>query len=124
MQGVEQQLYTDIELFRPHIFIGETRMHSSDYYIIIPSMPPPDSYINDRLKSFDKGKIVAMNPGDTILCTRDYSTKPYISLLIKPELINSIAEEMYISGSVKFTKLQNPLLHLQTPSVTSATRRY
>jgi AraC family transcriptional regulator len=108
MQGVERQLYTDIALFRPHIFIGGRLMHSSDYHIIIPSVPPPDSYINGRLKNFDKGKIVVMHPGDTILCTRNYHTKPYISLLIKPQLINSIAEEMDMPANVKFTKLQNP----------------
>ncbi|WHH61068.1 AraC family transcriptional regulator [Petroclostridium sp. X23] len=107
-QEVEMHICSDIVLFKPQAFITGTTMHAVDFHIIIPTTPPPDTYINDRLRSFDHGKIVAINPGDTVLCTKEHATKQYLSLLIKPELVNKIAEEMGFSEGIRFLKLQNP----------------
>ncbi|NLC19836.1 MAG: hypothetical protein GX757_11625, partial [Clostridiales bacterium] len=52
-------------------------MVSDDFHIIIPSVTPPDTYVNNKLHSFEMGKIVTVNPGDTIGCVSGYTTKPY-----------------------------------------------
>ncbi|MEA4962495.1 helix-turn-helix transcriptional regulator [Lutispora sp.] len=108
MEKVEKCLCNDVALFRPEIFIAGRLIHSEDFHMIIPSSPPPDTYVNCKLKSFSSGKIVAFNPGDTILCTGEGAKKRYLSLLIKPEFINRAAEEMGHSGPVRFLKLLNP----------------
>lgn len=107
MQNVEKHMCSNIALFRPETFIAGKLMLSEDYHIIIPSAAPPDTYVNSKLQSFGRGKIVAFNPGDTILSTGEGVKKRYLSLLIKPELINRTAEEMGHSGAVRFLKLQN-----------------
>jgi AraC-like DNA-binding protein len=107
MQKVEKHLFNDIALFKPQTFIkGE--MHAVGFHIIVPSDQPPATYINGKLQSFENGKIVAINPGERLLCTEEHATKQYISLLLKPELINKIAEELGFSGDIRFLKLQNP----------------
>lgn len=108
MQAVERHLCNDIALFRPQSYIAGRTMHAVDFHIIVPSVTPPDTYINNELKSFDSGKILAINPGDTIFCAEARPTKQYLSLLIKPELINKVAEEMDVSGDIRFIKFQNP----------------
>ncbi|MGI6225983.1 MAG: helix-turn-helix domain-containing protein [Peptococcales bacterium] len=108
MQKVEKYLCKDVALFRPDTFIAGKLMHSEDFHIIIPSAPPPDTYVNDKRRSFSMGKIVTFNPGDTILCTEEGTKKQYFSLLIKPDFINKIVEEMGYSGNTRFLKLHNP----------------
>jgi len=107
MTKVETHFCSNIAVFKPQVFIGGASMVSDDFHIIIPSVTPPDTYINDKLRSFQMGKIVAVNPGDTVGCVKGHSSKPYYAILIKPELINKIAKEMGHSGDVRFLKLQN-----------------
>jgi AraC-like DNA-binding protein len=108
MQTVEKHLCSNVALFRPDTFIAEKLMYSEDYHIIIPSTPPPDTYVNNKLQSFSTGKIIAFNQGDTILCTGEGVKKQYLSLLIKPGFIQKIMEEMGHSGTFRFLKLKNP----------------
>lgn len=108
MQYVEKRLCSNVALFKPSTYVTGITMHSNDFHIIIPSATPPETYINNRLKSFDTGKIIAVNPGETILCHKALPTKQYFHLLIKPELINRAAQEMDISSSIRFLKPQNP----------------
>ncbi len=108
MQKAEKHMYNDIALFKPESFVTGKLMHSDDFHVIISSVPPPDTYVNGKLQCFDIKKIIAFNPGDTILSIEEGTKKQYISLLIKPELVNRIAEQMDHSGSIRFLKLQNP----------------
>jgi AraC-like DNA-binding protein len=108
MQKVEKRLCSDVALFRPDTFIEGKLLYSEDFHMIITSVPPPDTYINCKLQSFSSGKIIAFNPGDTVLSTGEGAKKRYLSLLIKSEFINRTAEEMGYSGTVRFLKLLNP----------------
>lgn len=108
MQNVEKYFCSNIALFKPSTFIKGITMHSDDFHIIIPSVPPPDTYISNKLQSFEAGKIVTINPGETILCPTTHRTKQYTSLLVKPMLLNKVAEEMELPNSIRFSKLQNP----------------
>ena len=107
-QRVEKHICSDMALFKPQTFIDGICLHSIDYHIVILNELPPDSYVNDKLQSFNNGKIITINPGDTWFCSRGHNTRPYLSLLIKPDLINKIAEEMDFVGNVRFLNLQNP----------------
>ncbi|PKM76416.1 MAG: hypothetical protein CVU90_12120 [Firmicutes bacterium HGW-Firmicutes-15] len=106
-QHVEQHTCSNMVLYKPQMFIEGMTIHSADFHIIILPEPPPDTYVNDKLQSFDSGKIIAVNPGDTWFCAQGHSTKKYLSLLIKPDLIDKVAEEMGFSGDIRFLKLQN-----------------
>jgi AraC family transcriptional regulator len=107
MKGVERRYSSDVALFKPKTYISGVLMHSSDYHIIIPTVAPPDTYINGRLHSLEAGKFVNFNPGDSIMCAEPRPTTPYKTLLIKPELVSRIAGEMDFTGEVRFLKHQN-----------------
>jgi AraC family transcriptional regulator len=100
-----------VAVFKPDVYISGIEMCSFDYHIIIPDAPPPDTYINGKLYSFDASEHVIFNPGDSILCAESRNTKQYLSLLIKPELLNRIAGEMDLSGDVRFCHRQRPVSH-------------
>lgn len=106
-QKVETHLANDLALFKPTMILPEP-LHTIDYHVIVSSIPLPDAYLGGQLKTFDRGKIVVLNPGNTFISTVALPTKQYYSLLIKPHLINRVAEEMGISGEVSFLDLQNP----------------
>lgn len=108
MQEVDYDLFSDIAIFRPGVYVERERMNSADFHIIVSPTPPPDTYINDKLRSFDYGKIMVINPGDTILCPEAYPTKQYLDILIRPELINKIAEEIDAPNNIRFLNIQNP----------------
>ncbi len=108
MRNVEALISKNVALFKPDRFIPDRLMYSVDFHIIIPSSPPPDSYINGKLQTFDSKKIITFNPGDSILCTGEGKRKQYLSLLIKPELMNRIVEEMGLSGTFRFLNTSNP----------------
>lgn len=107
IRKVEQHTGSEIALYKPAMFLQQP-LQAVDYHVIIPSTTPPDAFINGQLKSFERGKIVVLNPGDTMTCAASPPTGPYYSLLIKPDLMNRIAQEMGFSDEVKFLKLQNP----------------
>jgi len=107
MQNVEKHLSEDIALFKPTIFHKEP-MYSIDYHIIVTNEVPPDVYLDGKLQTFDRGKIIVVNPGNTFVSTASLPTQQYYFLLIKPELLNKVAEEMGISGEIYFLDFQNP----------------
>ncbi|MEN6324730.1 MAG: AraC family transcriptional regulator [Syntrophomonas sp.] len=106
-QNVETHICSDMVLFKPQLFVAGITIHSVDYHIIVCSETPPDTYVNGKLQSFDSGKILVINPGDTWLCPRGHSTKQYLSLLIKPYMIDKVAKEMGFYDKIRFLKLQN-----------------
>lgn len=106
-QKVETHICNDVALFKPKVFLTEP-MHFVDFNIIIPGSILPDAYINGKLKSFDNGKTVVINPGESIACTETSFREHYFSLLIKPDLMKRVAEEMGHSEDIKFLELQNP----------------
>jgi len=108
MQRVPKHLYEDFALFKPKTYIAGRQMHSEDFHVIIPSAPPPDTYVNGRLERFTSRKIIVFNPGDTILSTGQGVEREYISLLIREEIIKRIAGEMGLSDDIRFMNLQNP----------------
>lgn len=107
-QDVEKHICTDMALFKPCTFIDGVTINSVDFHIIILPEPPPDTYVNDKLQAFTKGKILMVNPGDSWYCPHGHNTKQYLSLLIKPDLVNRVAQEMDFSGNIRFLQLQNP----------------
>jgi len=68
----------------------------------------PDTYFNNKVIRISQGKTLAINPGDKVYCSQRLSTKPYYSLLIKPRLLQRIAEEMDFYNEIRFSELQNP----------------
>ncbi len=106
-QETEAYMLSDVALFRPKAYITQP-LHSVDYHFVISSAPPPDSYVNGRLVHLDPGKIMTVNPGDVIYCVKERPCKPFLSMLIKPELMGKIAREMGCKEEVQFLKLQNP----------------
>lgn len=107
MRKVEKHMCSNVALFKPNTFIVRKLMCSEDFHMIISPEPPPNTYVNGKLHSFDDRRVIAFNPGDTILTTGNGANKSYLAMLIKPELVNRIAEEMGHIGSVRFLKLQN-----------------
>lgn len=107
-QNVEKHICSNMVLFKPQTFLSRVHIHSVDYHIITLHEPPPDSYFNSKLQHFDNRKIIAINPGDTWYCPQGHNTRQYLSLLIKPELIHMVAEEMGYSVEIRFLNLQNP----------------
>lgn len=107
IREVEKYIASKIALFKPTIFLLEP-LQAVDFHIIIPNTTPPDAYINGQLKSFERGKMVILNPGETMVCTASPPTGPYYSLLIKPDLINRVAREMGCSDGARFLRLINP----------------
>lgn len=108
MQGVEKHMCNNVALFKPSTYVAGITMYSDDYHIIIPSTPPPETYINNSLKTVERGKIITINPGESIYVEKEQRTEQYLTLLIKPEFMNNIAKEMNLSDNIKFLKLQNP----------------
>lgn len=104
---VEKHLGTDMAIFKPRTFIDGITINTVDYHIVILPEPPPDTYVNGKLQTFTKGKILAVNPGDSWFCPHGHNTKQYLSLLITPELVKRVAQEMGFSGNIRFLQLQN-----------------
>ena len=61
MENVEKCLSNEIALFKPNTFITGKLMYSEDFHLIIPSVAPPDTYVNNKLQSFSSKKIVIFN---------------------------------------------------------------
>lgn len=104
---VEKTVGSNMILYKPEVYVADRLMFSEDYHIILPSSPPPDSFINGELRSFTNKKIIAFNPGDTILSTGCGVRKQYVDILIKPQFVNEIATQMGFTGSVQLTPLHS-----------------
>jgi AraC-like DNA-binding protein len=80
----------------------------TDYHIVIPSETTPEAIFNNKRFCVNQRKILAVNPGDTVSCLFNAPAKPYYSFLIKPDLLNKIAEEMNSPRNIRFENLLNP----------------
>jgi AraC-like DNA-binding protein len=108
IQNDEAYFASSVALFKPKTYITDKVIQSVDYHFFLLTSPPPDIKVNGIRKELERGKIFAINPGDSVLCENAPKTKPFISLLIKPELIKYISDELGISVDIKFLKFQNP----------------
>lgn len=97
-----------IILFKPTLYMGGITFHVTDYHIVIPSENTPEALFNDKMIHGEQNKVLVINPGDTVTCLKNAPAKPYHSFLIKPELMNRIAQEMDFTGAVKFENFLNP----------------
>lgn len=107
-QTVDRYICDEIVIFKPNTYITGKEMYSDDFHIIVPSSCPPETYFNGKKHNVERGKIIAINPGTTILCPEGRPTKKYISMLMKSEFIQKLMNKMEISGELKFENLQNP----------------
>jgi AraC family transcriptional regulator len=108
MQKTETHFCRSTALFKPRVYMGGVKFSISDYHIVMPSEMTPDALINNVTVHGDKGKIMVVNPGDTVSCFVDAPAKPYYSFLVKADLLKKVAEEMEYTGSIRFKNLINP----------------
>lgn len=108
MQNDEKYFGHNIAIFKPKEYITDKIVKSDDYHMFILSSAPPDIYVNGRKQLLQQGCIFCLNPEDSILCENAPITKPYTSILIKPKIIDKMANELDMEG-IKFFKFQNPL---------------
>lgn len=108
MRNTKVQLYNNTALFKPHYICGKTKIDVTDYHVVVLADSVPDTYFNNKVIRIGQRKILTVNPGDKVYCSRKFSTKPYYSLLIKPRLLGKIAEEMDFYDEIRFSELQNP----------------
>ncbi len=107
-QTVEHYICDNIIIFKPETYITGKTICSDDFHIIMPSSPVPETYFNGKKYDAQRGKIIAVNPGTTIFCPEGRATKKYIDILINPEFVRKVMEQMELSGDIKFLNLENP----------------
>ena len=95
-------------LFKPTVYMGGTSFQVTDYHVVLPSEDTPAALFNDHMMRIEPRSILAVNPGDSVVCLTNASAKPYYSLLIPPEFLHKIAGEMGFFGEVHFDRLLNP----------------
>jgi AraC-like DNA-binding protein len=87
----------------------------SDYHFALLTGDPPDTTLNNKNLHFQRMKVFVINPEDVVECSNNGSTKPYYSIMVKPELFRRITEEMDFTGELRFLNPINPysfdLLH-------------
>jgi hypothetical protein len=76
--------------------MGGVKFSISDYHIVMPSEMTPDALINNVTVHGDKGKIMVVNPGDTVSCFVDAPAKPYYSFLVKADLLKKLRRKWSI----------------------------
>ncbi len=108
MKKTELQACNDIALFKPLVYLGGVEFDVTDYHIVIPSETTPEALFNNKMIYVDQRKILTVNPGDTVFCLKNEPAKPYYSLLIKPDFLRKIAEEMNFFGNIRFESFLNP----------------
>lgn len=108
MQEDEKYLGNSIAIFRPKKYITRRLIQSEDFHLFVLSSPPPDIYINGKQQTIERRRIFVINPGDSVYCDNAPKTKPFTSILIKPNVIDKIAKEMGVTKDIRFLKLQNP----------------
>jgi AraC-like DNA-binding protein len=99
---------SNVVLFKPMAYIGGTSFRVTDYHVVIPSEDTPEALFNSKMMHIEPRSILTVNPGDQVVCFTNASAKPYYSLLIHPDFLHKIAEEMDFSGEVRFENLLNP----------------
>lgn len=116
IKKVQYTFGNDFAVFRPKEYITGIEMRAEDYHFVVPSSKPPDSIINDQLVTVERGNLVMVNPGDTVLVEKSVPTKPYLSILLKPELFDKAANELGLPTGVRFSNIQSlysrELMHL------------
>jgi AraC family transcriptional regulator len=108
LQEDEKYLGSDVALFRPKSYVTDKIIQSVDFHIFLLTSAPPDIYIDGKMCQYERGRIFTINPGNRVLCKNSPPAKPFFSLLIKPDLIERVAQEMGISPNIRFLELQNP----------------
>lgn len=108
MKDDEKYLGNCIAIFKPKKYVTGKLIESEDFHLFILSSPPPDIYINGKQQKIERRRIFTINPGDSVYCDNAMKTKPFTSILIKPYIIDKIANEMGVTKDIKFLKLQNP----------------
>ena len=108
LQKTEIHPCRSITLFKPLVYLGGIKFHVTDYHIVIPSENTPAALFNNQMIRVGERKVLAVNPGDTVDCLKGAPAKPYYSFLIKPNLINKLAEEIGFPGTVRFESFLNP----------------
>lgn len=98
----------NIVLFRPTVYIGGISFNVTDYHVVIPSEDTPEALFNSKMMCIELRSVLTVNPGDKVVCLKNASAKPYYSLLIHPDFVHKIAEEMDFAGEVRFENLLNP----------------
>ncbi len=116
--------FNNIVLFKPAQYMGGITFNVTDYHIVIPSEVTPEALINNEMLHGDQRNIMAVNPGDTVTCLTDAPAKPYCSFLVKPKLINMIAEEMDFAEEIRFENVLNPFSAELTQAVKNLEREY
>lgn len=106
-QETQAHLLTDVALFKPKGYFARP-IRSVDYHFVFPSEAPPDTYINGRLLQLDPGKIMTVNPGDVLCSSMERPCRQFLSMLVKPELMKKIAQEMGCAQEIHFLRNQNP----------------
>lgn len=119
MKNDEKYVGTNIALFRPKEYVTDNCVESADFHFALLSSPPPDIYINGKKQRFNRGKILTINPGESILCENAPPAEPYLSLLIKPAFIEKIAEEIGFADNITFLKSQNQYSNELLQSITN-----
>lgn len=105
----EKHYCCNTALFKPELYLGGFAFTAEDYHVIIPSESPPATYVNRKpVMMFGRGVFI-VNPGDTVICTKNAETKRYYSLLLKPRLLRQVAGEMGFSGDIRFLQAFNPV---------------
>ncbi|MDP4092774.1 MAG: AraC family transcriptional regulator [Bacillota bacterium] len=108
LQKTKIRTCNNIVLFKPLVYIGGIKFNVTDYHIVIPSENTPEALFNNTRICVGQRKILTVNPGDTVSCINKAPAKPYYSLMIKPDLLHKIAEEMNFPGDVRFENFLNP----------------
>ncbi len=106
LQNSQIHLFTNIGFFKSKSYITEP-MTTTDYHFMLPSENLSDVYYNGKFISLDTRKILAINPGDITYCSKSAPAKPFVSFMIKSELLHRVAEEMGFIGTLKLLKSQN-----------------
>jgi AraC-like DNA-binding protein len=108
LQKTEIHQCNNVVLFKPMVYMGGVEFDVTDYHIVIPSESTPDLLINNKMTHGERMKIMTVNPGDAVSCIKNAPAKPYYSLLVKPEFLRRVAEEMGHSGEIRFGHSLNP----------------
>ncbi len=107
LQKTEMHLCDSIIIFKPAFYIGGITFDITDYHIVIPSETTPEILINNKPVRGEDGKILAINPGDSVACIRHAPAKPYRSFLLRPKLLQKIAAEIGFDAEPRFESFLN-----------------
>lgn len=106
--NVETHTGNQIILFKPHTYIANVKTQIVDYHFALPSSETPPTMFDKRRAQIGRNRLMAVNPGTSILCMENRPTQEYYALSIKSDFVAKIAREMEFSQEVRFSKVDNP----------------